>query len=269
MTISNDELSAVNESLQREISLRKQLEKESERLTLALQAKSDELEKFIYTISHDLKSPLLTIAGFTDFMETDATAGDMDRVRNDAQHIQNAVKKINNLLEKLLCLSRIGRVDNALEAVPMETLAREAVDKVSEPIAKVGIRVEIHADMPVVFVDRKRYLQVMHTLVDNAVKYMGSQPEPYIEIGTRKDGEETICYVRDNGIGIEPCNHDKIFNFCEMRNDKTNTASMGLATVRRIIELHGGRVWVESEGEGQGCAFCFTVQQRSHNQTMK
>ena len=269
LATSNDELFALNESLQREISLRKQLEKKCERLALALQAKNAELEKFIYTISHDLKSPLLTIAGFTDFIETDATAGDMERVRSDAQHVQNAVNKINNLLEKLLYLSRIGRVDNVPEEVSMETLVREAVGKVSEPIAKAGIRVEIHTDMPVVFVDKKRYLQVMYTLIDNAVRYMGSRLEPHIEIGTRKDGEETICYVRDNGIGIELCNRDTIFNFCEMRNDKTGCSSMGLAIAKRIIELHGGRIWVESGGKGQGCTFCFTVQPHSNRQVMK
>lgn len=259
LATSNDELSALNESLQREISLRKQLEKESERLTLALQAKNAELEKFIYTISHDLKSPLLTITGFADFMEKDAVDGNVERVRSDAQHIQNAVDKINNLLEKLLDLSRIGRMDNMPEEVPLETLAREAVDQVSVQIAKAGIRVEIHSDMPVVFVDRKRYLQVMHNLLDNAARYMGSQSTPRIEIGARKGGEETVCYVKDNGRGIEPCYHDKIFNLCEMRNEKTNTASVGLAIVKRIIELHGWRIWVESCGEGQGSTFCFTA----------
>ena len=269
MTLSNDELSAVNENLQREIALRKQLEKECERLTLALQAKNAELEKCIYTISHDLKSPLLTIAGFTDFMETDAASGNLERVRSDAQHVKNGVDKINNLLEKLLYLSRIGRVDNVPEAVSMEALAREAVVQVSGLITKAGIRVEIHAGMPVVFVDKKRYFQVMHTLIDNAVRYMGSQPEPHVETGARIDGEETICYVRDNGIGIEPCNHNKIFNFCEMRNDKASCSSMGLAIAKRIIELHGGRIWVESEGERQGCTFCFTVQPHSNRQVMK
>ena len=109
----------------------------------------------------------------------------------------------------------------------------------------------------------------MYTLIDNAARYIGSQPMPYIEIGTRKDGKEIVCYVKDDGIGIEPHNHDKIFNFCEMRNNKANCASMGLLIAKRIIELHGGRMWVESGGEGQGCTFCFTVQPRSHNQAMK
>jgi len=259
LALSNDELFAVHESLQQEISLRKQTEKECERLALALQAKNAELEKFIHTISHDLKSPLLTITGFADFMEKDAVDGNIERVKSDTQHIQNAVDKINNLLEKLLDISRIGRMDNVPEEVPLETLAREAVDKVSAQIAKAGIRVEVRSDMPVVFVDRNRYLQVMRNLLDNAVRYMGNQPVPYVEVGARKGGEETVCYVKDNGRGIEPCYHDKIFNLCEMRNEKTNTASMGLAIVKRIIELHGGRIWVESGGEGQGSTFCFTA----------
>lgn len=259
MTISNNELSALHEGLQREISLRKQLEKECERLALALQAKNAELEKFIYTISHDLRSPLLTITGFADFMEKDAAEGNIERVKSDARHIQNAANKINNLLEKLLCLSRIGRMDNVPEEVPLETLAREAVDQASGEIAKAGIRVEIHADMPVIFADRKRYLLVMQHLIDNAVTHRGSQPEPLIEIGARKDGDEIVCYVKDNGKGIEPWYHDKIFGLCEMRNEKTNTAGMGLAIVKRIVELHGGHIWVESGGEGQGATFCFTV----------
>lgn len=223
---------------------------------------NDELEKFIYTISHDLKSPLLTISGFVSIMELDAADGNLERVKSDAQHVYNAVDKINTLLERLLDLSRIGRLDNVPEEVSLEILARETMDLISGQIAELGIQVEIRPNLPVVCVDRKRFFQVMQNLIDNAVRYRGSQSKPRIEIGARKDGEETICYVKDNGMGIEPCYHDKIFNLCEGHNEKSAGMSMSLAIVRRIIELHGGRIWVESGGKDRGSTFCFTVPQK-------
>ncbi len=113
--------------------------------------------------------------------------------------------------------------------------------------------------LPVVFGDRQRLLEVVQNLLDNAVKYMGGQSRPRVEIGARCHDHETVCYVRDNGIGIEPDYHQKIFGLFNQLDPEIDGVGVGLALVKRIVEVHGGRVWVESEGRGQGASFCFTM----------
>ena len=96
-------------------------------------------------------------------------------------------------------------------------------------------------------------------LIENAARFMGDQAAPRIEIGTRRDSEETVCFVRDNGIGIDPRYFQKVFGLVERLDAATEGTGVGLALVKRIVEIHGGRVWVESEGVGTGSTFCFTV----------
>ena len=113
--------------------------------------------------------------------------------------------------------------------------------------------------MPVVLGDRVRLLQVYQNLIGNAVKFMGDQAAPRVEIGLRQDGTETVFFVRDNGRGIDPEYHDKIFGLFERLNAQVPGTGIGLQLVKRIVEVHGGRVWVESEGQGKGSTFCFTL----------
>ena len=113
--------------------------------------------------------------------------------------------------------------------------------------------------LPTVFCDRVRMLESIQNLIDNAMKHMGSDPQPRIQFGVRNEGQETVYYVRDNGIGIEPQYHHKVFELFEQLDPRVDGSGIGLALVKRIVELHGGRIWVESEGHRQGTAFCFTV----------
>ncbi len=96
-------------------------------------------------------------------------------------------------------------------------------------------------------------------LLHNAVRFMGDQESPRVEVGARRDGDETVCYVRDNGIGIEPHDHRRVFRIFKRLETDTGGAGAGLALVKRIVEVHGGRIWVESEGRGTGSTFCFTL----------
>ena len=100
---------------------------------------------------------------------------------------------------------------------------------------------------------------MVENLIDNAAKYMGKQPKPLIEIGSLKAKNEIVIFVRDNGIGIEPKYHTKIFGLFEKLDSTSEGTGIGLALVKRIIETHGGRIWVESEGLGKGSTFCFTI----------
>ncbi len=224
-----------------------------------LEAANAELERFTYTVSHDLKSPLLTIRGFLGLLQQDVAKGDPERVENDVRRIETAADTMQKLLDDLLQLSRIGRQVGRPEEVPVVELAMEAADLVAAEIAERGVELEIMSSMPAVFGDRIRLRQVLQNLIHNGVKFLGDQTEPRIEVGARQDGDETVVYVRDNGIGVDPSDHEKAFGLFQQLAGNEKGTGIGLALVKRIVEVHGGRIWVESEGRGQGSTFCFTL----------
>ncbi len=240
-----------------DITERKQAEAMREELIAELEAKNAELERFTYTVSHDLKSPLVTIRGFIGLLEQDALAGDTDQMKRDIEHINHATDKMHQLLGELLELSRIGRLMNPPEAVALSELAHDAVALVAGRLVARGVEVEIAAEMPAVYGDRLRLLEVYQNLVDNAVKFMGDQRTPRLEIGARANAREVLCWVRDNGMGIDPSYHEKVFGLFERLEAEGEGTGIGLALARRIVEVHGGRIWVESEGRGS--TFYFTL----------
>jgi PAS domain S-box-containing protein len=246
-------------SIGEDITERKRAEAEREALIRELEAKNAELERFAYTASHDLKSPLITIKGFLGFLGQDLLAGNVERMKADLGRIANAADKMEQLLDELLELSRIGRLVNPPERVSFGELAREAVSMIAGRLAQRGVQVDIAPDLPVVYGDRHRLREALQNLVDNAAKFMGEQPDPRVEIGVRLHGDQAVFYVRDNGMGIDPRYHDKVFGLFEKLDTKSEGSGIGLAIVKRIVEVHGGRVWVESEGLGQGSLFCFTL----------
>jgi light-regulated signal transduction histidine kinase (bacteriophytochrome) len=224
-----------------------------------LEERNTELEQFAYTLSHELKSPLITIKGFLGLLRTDVLSKNTTRLETDIQRIGDGAGKMQRLINELLELMSIGRVVNPSEEISLCTLFDEAVGLAHEQITKQGIAVHIADDLPLVYADHKRLLEALQNLIENSVSYMGSQPQPQIEIGKRQSGTETIIYVKDNGIGIEPRFHTKIFGIFEKLSADSEGTGIGLALVKRIIEVHGGRIWVESEGLGKGSAFCFTL----------
>jgi PAS domain S-box-containing protein len=247
-----------------DVTERVRAESEREALIGELEAKNVELERFTYTVSHDLKSPLITIMGFLGFLEQDVLAGNVERVKADIARITDAANRMQRLLNELLELSRIGRLTTPSQEVSMGELAREAVNTVAGRLTARGAQVEIAPALlqsggPTVYGERPRLLEVLENLVDNAVKFMGDQPEPRIEIGVRRDGKETVFYVQDNGIGIDPRHHDEVFDLFKKLSTEIEGTGAGLAIVKRIVEVHGGRIWVESEGDGQGSTFFFTL----------
>ncbi len=224
-----------------------------------LEAKNAELERFTYTVSHDLKSPLVTIKGFLGLLEKDAAAGNQERMRRDVARIQSAAETMNRLLDELLELSRVGRQINPPEDVPLGELARLAVEILAGEIEASDVEIEIAPGLPVVSGDRVRLLEVFQNLLANAVKFMGDQDSPRIEVGVRTAGVEPVVFVRDNGMGIDPQYQEKIFDLFERLDVGVEGTGVGLALVKRIVEVHEGRIWVESPGEGYGSVFCFTL----------
>jgi len=244
-----------------DITPRKQAEAEREKLIAELQSKNEELERFTYTVSHDLKAPLITVGGFLGYLEEDVRDGNTERTKQDIDRINNAIKKMDRLLNELLELSRIGRMMNPPEDVPFEEIVREALGKVQGRLDSNKVKVEIGNKLPVVHGDRVRLVEVVQNLLDNAAKFTGDQPGPKIEVGFRQDENENIFFVKDNGIGIDPQFHEKVFGLFEKLNPSSEGTGIGLALVKRIVEVHGGRIWVESES-GKGTTFCFTLHQQ-------
>jgi two-component system sensor kinase FixL len=237
----------------------KLVEAEQQALIRELEAKNTELERFTYTVSHDLKSPLITIQGFLTLLEQDALSGNIERMKKDINHILEATNRMQVLLNELLKLSRIGRLVNPPESVSFSELVQEAVMLVSGQIVARNVQVIVAPDLPMVYGDRQRLLEVVQNLLDNSVKFMGAQPEPRVEIGAEIKGKEVLCHVRDNGIGIEPEYHDRVFDLFDRFDQSVEGTGIGLALVKRIVEVHDGKIWVESEGNGEGASFYFTL----------
>jgi PAS domain S-box-containing protein len=246
-------------ALIRDVSEAKQARAAREQLLEDLKEKNAELERFTYTVSHDLKSPLITIKGFLGMIERDALAGNLERLRGDLRRIGNAADHMKELLDDLLALSRIGRITHPPADIPLVSLAEEAAALLAGALKERGVELTIGRGLPTVRGDRIRLREALQNLLENAVKFMGTQPAPRIEIGARTAADAQVFYVRDNGVGIDPRYHDKVFGLFEKIDGKSEGSGMGLAIVKRIVEVHGGRIWVESAGLGQGTCFCFTL----------
>jgi PAS domain S-box-containing protein len=242
-----------------DISARKAAEAEREALILELEARNAELERFTYTVSHDLKSPLITIRGFLGHIEQAAASGRIDEVRADMERVYRSTAKMHQLLDDLLELSRIGRLAKPPEEVAFDAIVKDALDRTHGRVTTQRVAVEVQAGLPRVRVDRDRLVEVMQNLIDNASKFMGDEAHPRIWVGARKVGDEQAFFVRDNGIGIEPRYRDRVFNLFDKLDPKSPGTGVGLALVKRIVEVHGGRIWVESDGKGAGSTFLFTL----------
>jgi PAS domain S-box-containing protein len=224
-----------------------------------LKRKNTELERFTYTVSHDLRSPLITIKGFAGALLADAAAGRTARLHEDLTRIVLAAGKMSELLNGLLVLSRVGRMVNPPVEVSMNKLVQDVLDLLAGSIAQRQARVMAQPDLPPAHGDPQRLQEVVQNLVENALKFSPPGSAPEIEIGAKIVGYQTAYFVRDHGIGIEPRFHESIFGLFNKLNPRTEGVGIGLALALRIVEFHGGALWVESAGAGQGASFCFTL----------
>ena len=235
---------------------------EREALIDELETKNAELERYTYTVSHDLKSPLVTIRGYVGYLKESAVKGDMQRFEVDMKRVIKATETMQALLNDLLELSRVGRVINSLTNVPFEDMVKDVLTLVVEPQKGQTEWFVVQKGLPTVRCDRTRILEVLQNLILNSIKFIGDQPKPSIRIGQAGFDNKTnfpIFYVADNGIGIEPKYHETVFGLFNRLDQKEEGTGIGLTLVKRIIEVHGGRIWLESEGRGKGTTFYFTL----------
>ena len=241
--------------------IEQQWARQDELLVAELGAKTEELEQFAHTVSHDLKTPLTTIGGFTRRMQVLLNRGEVSRASLQLERILEISDRMEQRLDDLLHLAKTGHIVKQAVTVSLKELILEAVTSLEEKLAQRGIEVEVASEFPLVLGDPGRLREVLENLMDNAIKYMGEQEAPRIEIGVLSSGVTPVFFVRDNGIGIAAEDLEKVFDLFVQLHPGGNYigAGAGLAIAKRIIEALDGRIWAESGGQGQGASFCFTL----------
>jgi len=248
------------QQLEEQIAGRKAAQEELEMVVRELEQKNAELARFTYTVSHELRSPLVTIQGFAGLIEEElASLGNPPGMQTHVRRISAAVDTMDTLLTDLLNLSHAGEGPGKKETVRFDAIAREAADLLAQPLEDRGVQLEIQPDLPFVEVDHTHMREAVINLLDNAIKFSGNQAAPEIRIGFGTSGNEAAFFVQDNGIGIDPRYLERIFRIFEKLDSSVAGNGIGLAIVKRIIESHNGRVWAESGGANTGTTFWFTL----------
>ncbi len=247
------------EKLQQEITDRRKAEIEKEALITDLEAKHTEIAQIMNILSHDLRTPLFTIKLFLGSLEQNLTRNKMDRLPKDIERIGTSADNMKQLLDELLELPQVGNIVNKPQQIDLTSLFNDVIKLISQKIFQQKLTITFKDQLPSICADRQKMLVVVHHLIDNAIKFTSKQPCPKIEIGAIQKTNEVMVSLVDNGIGIEKKYHERIFRLFEQLNQQIEGTGIGLTLVKRIIEVHGGHVWVESEGLNQGAKFCFTL----------
>ncbi len=242
------QIHALNEELEHRVELR----------TEALKRSNEDLQQFAYIASHDLKEPMRMISSYSTLLQRRYEG----RLDGDADtyigFIIDAVKRMNTLITDLLEYSRAGELpDESLAPIDTETVVRNVLSNLKVTIAEARAKVTV-ASLPNVTYDPMRLTQIFQNLIANAIKYCGDR-RPEVQIGVTNRESETVFFVKDNGIGIDPVNQEKIFGIFQRLHGKEYEGSgIGLAMVKKIVERQGGHIWVESS-PGAGSTFYFSV----------
>jgi GAF domain-containing protein/two-component sensor histidine kinase len=230
---------------------------ESQRARADLQGKNAELDTFVYSVSHDLKAPLVTIQGMAGLLLEEYRSQLPEEAARYLGRIQANAQQMEHLILDLLALSRIGREARAATAVSLAEVVDDVVADLAGSIHERGIQL-VRGELPTIWGVRTQVEQVMRNLVGNAVKYLGDTSQGRVAVEAMDRGAFVECYVRDNGIGIDPAYHERIFEvFQRLKEVDVEGTGVGLAIVTKIVQASGGRIWLES-AKGQGATFHFT-----------
>jgi signal transduction histidine kinase len=257
--------SGLTQTLEKESKLKESIKNEvveSERLVKELKIKNEEMEQFTYIASHDLQEPLNTILGITEVLKLPSSKkGDRD-FEKSLDYISFSVERLKLLIKGLLDYSRIGR-QLAVEEVSSEAVIKNVASDLYSAISESGTRVLIDESvrrMGPIAVFPLDFNQLLQNLISNAIKFRSMSVKPVIEVSVKERSDFFEFLVKDNGIGIDKDNLDKIFViFKRAHSDASYEGTgIGLAFCKKIVELHGGQIWVESKA-GSGSSFYFTI----------
>lgn len=219
-----------------------------------VQAKSQEIEQLCYTVSHDLKSPLVTCMGYTAVLREELAAGNTDEAFDAAKRIDRATERMSKMIEDLLAFTRIGHQREERTRVDVEALLRDIGDQFGTRLSKAGAKLRVLRNIPPIFAYRAAVTRALENLIDNALKYASAVDDPVIIVGGKTVGSEVRLFVRDNGPGVPRDYQDKVFELFQRLDTGHSGTGLGLASVAKVMAIHEGRVWVESQ-PGQGATF--------------
>jgi len=246
----------------RDISERKAVEAELRRVAARLQRSNEDLDDFAYIASHDLKEPLRGISNYASFLLEDFGEKLGEEGGRMTRRIVHLTERLEEFIDSLLQYSRVGRVDNSVTEVDLQETLSEVLDSMHGIIEERGAEIVVPSPLPTVTCDRVRTGEVFRNLLTNGLKYNRSSA-PRIEI-TWEHGSPMTFHVRDNGIGIAPEHRDRIFGMFQRlhgRDDFGGGTGIGLPLVQKIVQRHGGRIWLDSEPD-RGTCFHFTLAPR-------
>ena len=247
----------------RDITERKQAQQAQERLSQQLQTQVSELEAFSYGIAHDLRSPLVSIEGFSRELRTDIQNMETERVQEDIRLLESGVRKMQVFLNSTLEYSRSGQLIKRIKNVSFGKIVNEVITGFNGQISSIGATVSLADKFPRVYADRTRIIQVLTNLLQNSIKYRDKTVPLKIEIGYQLSEGEVVFFVRDNGLGIDASDAEKVFALFYRGTADGEGSGIGLAILKKIIEAHGGRIWVQQGQSGKGTTMCFTLPQQS------
>jgi hypothetical protein len=240
--------------------LNRELEDRVRSRTEQLEAANKELEAFSYSVSHDLRAPVRHIDGFVKLLERELPPP-TEKTAHYLRTIAASSQRMAALIDDLLALSRTGRAPLEMRNVQLRQLVDEVILDLKPDFARRQLEWRI-APLPAVRADASLLRLVLQNLLDNAVKYTQPQPAAVVEIGAlRLDDGDTAIYVRDNGVGFDMRYADRLFGVFQRlhRAEEFEGSGIGLATARRVVHRHGGRIWGEGQ-PGRGACFYFTIQ---------
>ncbi|UCE06264.1 MAG: HAMP domain-containing histidine kinase [bacterium] len=248
--------------IQENLSLKRKL-KTKEAL---IHEKNAEIQQYLYTVSHELKTPISSMRGYSLLLQDFHFEDVNSEIRAYLQRIATNLDQMEQLVDNLLDYTRIDVDIEECEEVEIIELLKEAIEELNFLIQQSSYEIKIDQNLPTVFCKRSLMLRVFTNLLNNAIKYSKNTELPEIEIGYIPDEIFHKFYVKDNGIGIAHADQDKIFQiFGRLNNNKdTKGSGLGLIITKRIIEKHGGEIWVES-ARGKGSTFYFTLPRRESN----
>lgn len=235
----------------------KEMEEAREDLIRELSRKNEELERFVYVVSHDLRSPLTSLRGYLDEIKMSMESGDDQQIEEDMDNIDQLANNMGLMIDDLLKMSRIGREEYEKEKVNFEELLRDILKNFEIQIEESDCEVEVLPSMPTLKVYRRPMEEIFGNLIGNALKFIRPHVNSRIEVGCEERQNEYHFFVRDNGVGISPENKRKLFNLFFRHGKKAGTG-IGLSIVKEYVEMHNGKVWVDSE-EGKGSTFWFSI----------